>query len=180
MAAHLPLPSPPRHFPTLSPLLARLASHGVAPPAPSSSRSSSRASPPWADLGQVPVHGAHGAAPRASAPPCVPPWRPEISAGSSLDSCSSASPWNPPLLHALASTRPGTQPAAASCCSREAPRKKMTPWANDKWAQGEMWVHKSFRFLLFLQIFISRVLELQKSRNLFCCLTYEYIYLLDL
>ena len=30
-------------------------------PAPSS-RSSSRASPPWADLGQVPVHGAHGAA----------------------------------------------------------------------------------------------------------------------
>jgi hypothetical protein len=82
--------------------------------------------PSLADLGQVPVHGAHGAAPRASAPACVPPWCLEISAGSSLHSCSSASPWNPPLLPALASTRPGTQPAAASCCSREAPRKKMT------------------------------------------------------
>jgi hypothetical protein len=39
---------------------------------------------------------------------------------------------------------------------------------------------QSCRLLLFLQIFISRVLELQKSRNLFCCLPYEILCLLDL
>jgi hypothetical protein len=46
----------------------------------------------------------------------------------------------PPLLLALASTRPGTQPAASSCCSREKPRRKKTSLS--QWHVGPvpMWV----------------------------------------
>jgi hypothetical protein len=50
----------------------------------------------------------------------------------------------------------------------------------DVWAQDECECAENFRFMYCVQKFISRVLEIQKSRNLFCCLPYEILCLLDL
>jgi hypothetical protein len=52
--------------------------------------------------------------------------------------------------------------------------------AYDKWAQGGCECAENYRFLCCVLKFISRVLEPLKSWNLFCCLPYEILYLLDL
>jgi hypothetical protein len=60
------------------------------------------------------------------------------------------------------------------------PRKKKPSRVYDTWALVANVSAQNHRFLCYVLKFISWVLELLKQWNLFCCLPYEILYLLDL
>ena len=154
--SHLPLPSPPRHSPTLSLPPRALTVSILQPPSPHSSSPLlccrhgiflSQAPARTRQQITTPLPASSGFSHGASLPGAG-----ELLSGPAISMAASS----PPGHHL---PQPWSRPASNSSllftCKA---RLKKAPCLNDVWAQGMVRVFQNSRFLFFLQIFISRVL----------------------
>ena len=158
--SHLPLPSPPRHSPTLSLPPRALTVSILQPPSPHSS-SPLLCCRHGIFLYQAPARTRQqitAPLPASSVSPMAPlPRRGELLSA-------------PAISMAVSSPVDAIFPSHGVVSSHLIPvvhvqdaRLKKAPCLNDVWAQGRVRVFQNSRFLLFLHKRISRVLELLKS-----------------